>query len=128
MVKLAIWEAGLPLAVLPGEASRPAHVWDGRPCTTCDLGSLTVAGSVWGHPSCPALPHVTSEFTTPVCHLLCSCQTASPLSPFACDLLMCLPSLGTHLSQSVRAFDLIQGNFVNLSAHALLKGQTQIIF
>lgn len=61
MVKLAICEAGLPLVVLLGEASRPARVWDGRPCTTCDLGSLTVAGSVWGHPSCPHLPHATSE-------------------------------------------------------------------
>lgn len=61
VIELTIWEAGLPLAVLPGEAIRPAHVWDGRPCATCGLGSLTVAESVWGHLSCPPLRHVTSE-------------------------------------------------------------------
>lgn len=34
---------------------------DERACATCGLGSLTVTGSVWGHPSYLPLPHVASE-------------------------------------------------------------------
>lgn len=128
MAKVSIWEAGLPLAVLPAEASRPAQAGDGRPCATCGLDSLAVTGNVWGHPSRFPLPHVASESRfPPVTHLLCSCQAASPHSPIAFDLLVSLPSLGTHSSHSGCALDPIEGSFLNLSAHSLLKAQIQTI-